>query len=146
MIEFEIDDQSAEDLALGLDHLRTRDGVLDVVQSVAFGKRGRVVTGVRVLAAPARLDEVIAACFVETATIGLRHQIVRRAVLAREAETVEVDGRTLRVKTVQSARRRDDAKTEAADVAGEPNQAARAALRRAAEAAALARRAMKAED
>lgn len=139
VIEFEIDDQSAEDLSLGLDQLRARDGVLDVVQSVVFGKRGRVGVQVRVLTEPARLDEAIEACFVETATIGLRHHIVRRAVLARGVEEVEVGGRRLRVKTVERPGGRITGKTEAVDVAGQPGHAARSALRRAGEAEALAR-------
>ncbi len=115
--------------------------MLDVVQSVVFGKRGRVGMQVRVLTAPERLDEVIAACFVETATIGLRHQIVQRAVLARDAEAVAVGGRTLRVKTVKRPDGKTTAKTEAVDVAGETGHAARSALRRAGEAAALEKKA-----
>ena len=94
---------------------------------------------VRVLAAPARLNEVIEACFVETATIGLRHHVVRRAVLARGAEEVEVDGRRLRVKTVRRPGGQTTGKTEAIDVAGESGHAARRALRSAGEAEALAR-------
>jgi pyridinium-3,5-bisthiocarboxylic acid mononucleotide nickel chelatase len=143
VIEFEIDDQSAEDLSLGLDRLRAIDGILDVVQSVIFGKRGRVGVQVRVLAAPARLDEIVQACFVETATIGLRHHLVRRAVLARDVEDVEVDGRRLRVKTVTRPGGQTTGKTEAVDVASEPGYAARSALRHAGETAALARRASK---
>ena len=57
MIAFEVDDQSAEELALGLDALRALDGVLDVIQLPAFGKKGRLATQVQVLARPERLDE-----------------------------------------------------------------------------------------
>jgi len=146
VIEFEIDDQSAEDLSLGLDQLRASDGVLDVVQSVVFGKRGRVGVQVRVLAAPARLDEIVQACFGETATIGLRHHVASRVVLARETKDVEVDGRRLRVKTVTRPGGQTTGKTEAVDVASKSGHAARSALRRAGEAAALARLASKREE
>src|SRR5581483_4647977 len=41
-LSFEIDDQPLEDLAIGLDKLRERDGVIDVIQIPAFGKKGRM--------------------------------------------------------------------------------------------------------
>jgi uncharacterized protein (TIGR00299 family) protein len=139
VIEFEVDDQSPEDLSLGLDNLRALEGVLDVVQSAAFGKRGRVAVQVRILAQPRRLDEAIRACFLETTTIGLRHHLVRRALLARLTEEVEVEGRRLRVKMAMRPNGQATAKAEAADVAAEAGRGARSALKRAGEAAALAR-------
>lgn len=51
VIGFEVDDQSAEDLGAGLDHLRTMPGVHDVAQAVMVGKKGRVAAHVQVLAA-----------------------------------------------------------------------------------------------
>ena len=50
VIAFEIDDQSAEELAAGLEALRATAGVLDVVQLPAFGKKGRLATQIQVLA------------------------------------------------------------------------------------------------
>jgi uncharacterized protein (TIGR00299 family) protein len=88
VIAFEIDDQSAEDLAVGLDRLRAADGVLDVVQLAALGKKGRLATQVQVLARPERLEPVIERCFAETTTIGLRWRLEARAVLARELVAV----------------------------------------------------------
>ena len=140
VIEFEVDDQSAEDLAHGLDHLRALDGVHDVIQSVAFGKKGRMATHVQVLVAPPQLEAAIAACFLETTTIGLRHHIVHGAALRREATEVEIDGRRLRVKTVERPDGTRTGKTEASDVAGEPSHAGRAALRNAGAVQALSRR------
>lgn len=140
VIEFETDDQSPEDLALGLDRLRAAPAVLDVLQTPAFGKKGRLVTSVRVLARPEALDVVVAACFRETATIGLRHHVVRRVELARRAESVEVEGQTVRVKTVERPGIGRTAKAEADDlaaVAADGGHAARAGLRTAAEGRAL---------
>ena len=138
VIEFEIDDQSPEDLSLGLDNLRALEGVLDVIQSAVFGKRGRVGVQVRILAAPRRLDEVVRACFLETTTIGLRHHLVRRALLARLTEEVEVEGKRLRVKMAMRPDGLATAKAEAVDVAAQAGRGARSALRSAGEAAALA--------
>ena len=95
---FEVDDQTAEDLAVGLDRLRATDGVLDVVQSPAFGKKGRMVASVRVLARPAARERVIERCFAETATLGVRWQAVRRAALEREEAAIDVGGDSIRIK------------------------------------------------
>jgi uncharacterized protein (DUF111 family) len=106
-ISFEVDDQSPEDLAIGLDRLRAHPAVVDVLQSPAFGKKGRMVAQIQVLAQPESVDDVAAACFGETATLGLRWQIVERRVLPRKQESVELGGRMLRVKVAQ----RPDART-----------------------------------
>ena len=139
VITFEVDDQSAEDLAAGLDHVRAMPGVHDVVQGAVFGKKGRMATQVQVLVAPDRLDEAIRLCFAETTTIGLRFHTVRGAALPRGFDTVAVDGRALRTKAVTRPDGSRTAKAEAADVAAEPGHAARTRLRRDAEALALAR-------
>ena len=95
---FEVDDQTAEDLAVGLDRLRAADGVLDVVQTPAVGKKGRMAASVRVLARPEARERVIERCFAETATLGVRWQPVRRAVLEREEAVADVAGEPVRIK------------------------------------------------
>jgi uncharacterized protein (DUF111 family) len=101
VIAFEVDDQSPEDLAIALDHLRAHPAVLDVLQVPAFGKKGRMTAHIQVLAQPEGVDQIIDACFDETATLGLRCQIVERRLLERRQETVEAGGRRLRVKLAQ---------------------------------------------
>lgn len=101
VVEFEVDDQSAEDLALGLDRLRQHGSVFDVVQAPVFGKKGRMMTSVRLLARAGDLQAVTEACFRETTTIGLRHHTVRGAALRRTSAEVTVDGQRVRVKTVE---------------------------------------------
>jgi len=121
---FEIDDQSAEDLATGLDAIRALPGVLDVIQIPAFGKKGRMVVSVQVLADPPAQEAVRGAIFDQTSTLGLREQTIARHILAREADTS--DG--IRRKTA----RRGDARTvkaEADDIAAAGTYAARKALR-----------------
>ena len=137
IIEFEVDDQSAEELAMGLDRLRTHPDIFDVVQMPVFGKKGRMMTHVRALVRADALDEAIGACFRETTTIGLRHHRVSGAALARRSDTGEVGGRTVRVKSVDRPGGRT-AMGEADDVLAQDGHAARAALRREAEQAVLA--------
>ncbi|MDC1311025.1 LarC family nickel insertion protein [Burkholderiales bacterium] len=87
-VDFDIDDQSAEDLTIGLDHIRALPTVLDVAQTALFGKKGRVATGIRVLAMIKGIDKVFESCFFETSTIGLRYQKVKRMTLDRWGEKV----------------------------------------------------------
>jgi len=101
VISFEVDDQSGEDLATGLEQLRAMPGVHDVVQMAAFGKKSRLAVHVQVLAAPEKLDDVVEACFRETTTIGLRTHLVEGRALTRRFSTVEVDGRAMTVKLVE---------------------------------------------
>jgi uncharacterized protein (TIGR00299 family) protein len=136
VITFEVDDQCPEDLAAGLDHIRASEGVLDVTQSSVVGKKGRMAAHVQVLVTPRELENVIAACFEETTTIGLRHQLTEGAVLRRHVETVETDRGKLQVKIVERPGGVRTGKAEAADVAHHRSHVARTRLRR--EAAALA--------
>ena len=136
VLAFEIDDQSGEDLAMGLDRLRAEPGVRDVVQMPVLGKKGRMMAHIQVLVQPESLEAAIAACFRETTTIGLRHHRVARAVLDREAVTVAPEGHSVRVKVVDRPGGRT-AKAEADDALRQAGQADRARLRREAEALAL---------
>ena len=49
-IQFEVDDQTPEDLAIALDKLRAHPSVLDVLQTPAFGKKGRMTMRIQMLA------------------------------------------------------------------------------------------------
>jgi uncharacterized protein (DUF111 family) len=136
VLGFEVDDQSPEELAVGLDALRAAEGVLDVVQLPALGKKGRLVAHVQVLARPERLDAVIERCFVETTTIGLRWRIEARAVLARELVEVATADGAVPVKTVTRPGGSRTAKAEIDLVSGD-GHAARSSQRRTAEARAV---------
>ncbi len=118
VLAFEIDDQSAEELAVGLDALRIEDGVLDVVQLAAFGKKGRLATQVQVLARPERLERVIERCLAETTTIGLRWRIEARAVLARELVALRTQDGEVTVKRVTRPGGATTAKAEIDDLRG----------------------------
>lgn len=130
VIGFEVDDQTPESLAVGLDHLRAAPGVLDLVQMPVFGKRGRLAAHVRILAQPDMLDSVIEQCFLQTTTIGLRHRIEARRTLAR-AEHLAGD---LPVKVVERPGGRRTVKAEVEATRDLGDHAAREAARRRAEA------------
>jgi pyridinium-3,5-bisthiocarboxylic acid mononucleotide nickel chelatase len=136
VLAFELDDQSPEELAVGLEALRATDGVLDVVQVPAFGKKGRLAAQVQVLARPERLDAVIERCFAETTTIGLRWRIEARTVLAREVLTLADAQGDVAVKLVSRPGGVRSAKAEIDHVRGH-GHAGRTSRRRAAEARAL---------
>ncbi|MBI2800177.1 MAG: LarC family nickel insertion protein [Gammaproteobacteria bacterium] len=132
-IRFEIDDQTGEDLAVGLDRLRALDGVLDVQQAPSFGKRGRLFAAIQVLARPEMAESVTAACFRETTTIGLRLQRLERRTLERRAARTQSG---LRVKIAERPGGAT-AKAEIADVLDDDDHRTRGARRAAAEAEAL---------
>jgi uncharacterized protein (TIGR00299 family) protein len=133
VIRFEVDDQSPEDLAVGLDNLRGLDGVLDVLQTPAFGKKGRIAAQIQLLAREDAREAVFAACFRETTTLGLRWEVTRRAILERaEAEGVKLVTRPGGVTTAKA-----DLDRLAAGQGGQGGHAGRMARRRREEDAAL---------
>ncbi|MCK5496646.1 MAG: LarC family nickel insertion protein, partial [Hyphomicrobiaceae bacterium] len=83
----EIDDQTAEDLATAIDHLRAADGVVDVCQWPVFGKKGRMGTALQVLAEPGKANDIAALLLDETTTLGVRRAIQARSLVAREAQS-----------------------------------------------------------
>ncbi len=136
VIAFEVDDQSGEDLAAGLDRIRSVAGVHDIVQMAAIGKKGRMAVHVQVLAAPDALPLVTAACFRETTTIGLRTHLVEGQALRRSTARTVVDGIPVDVKLVERPDGRTG-KAEADHLIGLAGHATRLRLRRQAEALAI---------
>jgi pyridinium-3,5-bisthiocarboxylic acid mononucleotide nickel chelatase len=114
IVEFEVDDQTPEDLATGLEKIRSHPDVLDVVQAPVFGKKGRIAAAVRILCRPEAVDAVAEVCFLETTTIGLRWHLSQRLELRRRM--VDADG--IRVKVIERPDGSLSAKAEADDLAG----------------------------
>lgn len=100
-LAFEVDDQTPEDLSIGLDKLRAHPSVLDVLQAPVYAKKGRLALHVQVLADPDDMENVLNACFAETATLGVRYQIQERRKLRRRSAAVNTNGRTVRVKLAE---------------------------------------------
>lgn len=84
VIEFEVDDMTGEEIGVAVERLRTLAGVLNVSIGQLFGKKGRPATSFHLLARPEASEVVVARCFQETSTIGLRLREERRIVLARD--------------------------------------------------------------
>jgi len=84
VMRFEIDDQTGEDLAAALDHLRASADVIDVCQWPVLGKKGRQAAAIQVLAMPEGAARVVHEIFNETTTLGVRRATVSRTTLKRE--------------------------------------------------------------
>jgi uncharacterized protein (TIGR00299 family) protein len=138
-LQFDVDDQTPEDLAVGLDHIRGQDGVYEVFQAPVMGKKGRMVSQITVLAELAAVERIAEACLKETTTLGVRWHVSQRRVLDRALYPVRVEGERL---TAKVADRGDDGPTAKTDIDGVAHirgAAARAARRRQGEAAGLER-------
>ena len=133
VISFEVDDQSGEDLALGLERVRAAPGVHDVVQMPAFGKKSRLAVHVQVLARPDALEDVVGMCFQETTTIGLRTHLVQGRALPRQFATAYVEGRAVAVKLVERGDNIVTAKAEADHLRDVASHAGRVRVRSMAE-------------
>ncbi|MBL8697583.1 MAG: LarC family nickel insertion protein [Alphaproteobacteria bacterium] len=136
VLNFEVDDQTPEDLGVGLERLRAEPGVLDVVQAPVFGKKGRMAVQVQVLARVDAADHAATRCLAETTTLGVRIARVERRVLARQAIDVPDGGRApVRVKAATRPDGAATVKAEMDDVAAtDGDHAARARTRRRVEA------------
>ncbi len=120
VVRFEVDDQPAEDLAVGLDRLRALDGVVDVVQAPVYGKKGRMGTQVQILTRTESLQAVVRAAFTETTTLGLRWQRAHRAVLERRRERYAGGDPAIGIKCATRPSGEVTAKAEIDDVADAP--------------------------
>ena len=98
---FDIDDQTPEDLATALDHLRALSGVVSVTAAPVVGKQGRATQRIEILLHGAHLEEVSEACFRETTTLGLRWHELERRVLPRQEYRVDVAHREVPVKRAE---------------------------------------------
>ena len=87
-INFDIDDQTPEDLALSLNTISKSNGVIDIIQNPTLGKKGRVSINIKILCRVEKTENIIKHIFNETSTIGLRHTIKGRYILSREIKKI----------------------------------------------------------
>ncbi|MEU9833169.1 nickel pincer cofactor biosynthesis protein LarC [Streptosporangium sp. NPDC048047] len=106
-------------------------GAADAWVTPAVMKKGRPAHVLHVLADPALADRLCDLIFTETGTLGLRRGTVDKLVLSRRFETVELYGRTVRIKHGPwGAKPEYDDLAELAAATGKPlRQLAREALR-----------------
>jgi len=128
ILEFDIDDMTAEELAEAANRLRQTPHVIDLVTFPLTGKKGRVATGFRLILTAGGEDAIAAACFAQTSTIGLRLRRERRLCLSRKTS-----GEDPRVKKVTRPDGTVTAKAEFDDLTGETLAARRRMAQRAEE-------------
>ena len=103
ILECDIDDMTAEEMASAVDILRGTNGVRDVTTQPVLGKKGRIATRLCLLAEPALAEAVASVCFRVTSTIGIRRQENARWLLPRTVSPV----RDVRVENGRPTRRSD---------------------------------------
>lgn len=111
-LAFEVDDMSAEEIALAMDILRLEPGVLDVSTVAMQGKKGRQSTGIRLMVRPESCVKATDQCFRQTSTLGVRCMEVQRKILRRQNTTVEGNN----VKTALRPECKITAKIESAEL------------------------------
>ena len=121
VIRFDVDDQSPEDLALGLDNIRRHEGVLDLVQFSAIGKKSRMSIRIEVLTKPQATNPVIEECLKQTNTLGVRWCLENRSTLGRQKIKTKVDGKEWSVKLANRPTNTLSAKVEADELAAGMN-------------------------
>jgi uncharacterized protein (DUF111 family) len=137
IIQFEIDDQTAEDIAVAIDILRADENVLDVLQMPAFGKKGRMVFHLQVLCRSDAVDDVIRVCLLQTTTLGVRWTVSQRATLKRETVITGTNTDSVSVKIAERPDGKVSAKSEIEDIRDSGTHGQRQARRREAEERAL---------
>ncbi len=100
-LSFELDDQTAEEIAVALDGLRKTTGVLDVIQYPVTGKKNRLCSSIRVLCEKNSKPEVLEACFRLTTTLGIRHSEIDRSILNRSESSVKYNDQDYRIKIAE---------------------------------------------
>lgn len=99
-IQFDIDDMTSEMLAIAREEIRIQQGVLEITEVIAHGKKNRHISTLNVLCEPLARETVIDFILSHTSTIGVRHWECQRTVLPRAHHQVEVAKQNYDVKTV----------------------------------------------
>jgi uncharacterized protein (DUF111 family) len=120
-LAFEIDDMTGEELAAAMAQLRSDEAVLDLSSVAMSGKKGRSITGLRLLVVPEYADEIMDMCFNWTTTLGIRHSTVQRRLLLRAEYTTDA----ITVKTTRRPSGSQTAKAASDDLASASSLAER---------------------
>ncbi len=115
VIETNIDDMNPEFYDYVLDRLFAA-GARDVFLSPIQMKKNRPATLLRVIAEPAKRDQLAEILFHETSTIGIRYYPVGRMILIRTSDTVKTRFGTVRIKIIEESDRTKRATPEYDDL------------------------------
>ncbi len=108
----QVDDSTGEQLAVLMADLLSA-GARDVYLTPVLMKKGRPGYEVTVLAAPAEREALTALVLSRSSTIGVRHHLVDRTILARRSASVSVHGHEIPLKIVTLPDGSERAKPEA---------------------------------
>jgi uncharacterized protein (TIGR00299 family) protein len=98
VLGFELDDQTAEDISIGIEKISNFDNVLDIIQYPVYSKKQRIATSLRVLCKLNEHEGVIEECFSQFNTLGIRYEIIKRLILPRKINKIIIDDKKLRIK------------------------------------------------
>ena len=90
VLSFELDDQTAEDISIGIEKVLNFDSVLDVVQYPVYSKKQRIATSLRILCKLEEQQQIIDECFNQFNTLGIRYEITKRLILPRKIKKITV--------------------------------------------------------
>lgn len=97
-LECHLDHLSGEELGQALEALAASPAVLDVLWLAGTGKKNRPSGVLRVLCQPAAQEEALRLVFRHTHSLGVRLQVLQRAVLPRTEDTALCDGQRMPAK------------------------------------------------
>ena len=63
VLGFELDDQTAEDVSIGIEKILDFESVLDIVQYPVYSKKHRIATSLRILCKLDEQQQIIEECF-----------------------------------------------------------------------------------
>lgn len=96
-LDANVDDMTAEELGFAMERLFDA-GAREVFTSSVYMKKNRPGTMITVICSEDKKDDILAAFFKHTTTIGIRQKICDRYILKREISEVETSIGTVRVK------------------------------------------------
>lgn len=97
-LTFEIDDMTQEELGNFLELTRDRGGVLECFNSVVYGKKNRLVNRIEILVEERSLNDISDWCLTETTTLGMRVEKIKRRILERSIDEIEIDNKSYKAK------------------------------------------------
>ena len=98
VLSFELDDQTAEDISIGIEKVSDFEGVLDIVQHPVYSKKQRIATSIRILCKLYEHKKIVEECFNQFNTLGIRYEITKRLILPRKINKINFDDKKLRIK------------------------------------------------
>ncbi|WP_391089851.1 nickel pincer cofactor biosynthesis protein LarC [Vibrio sp. NH-UV-68] len=101
VIQFDIDDMTGELLAIAREKIRSQQGVLEITEVVAHGKKNRHINTITVLTQLTVQDSILEFIFNHTSTLGVRYWRCQRKLLPRHHHQVTVDNTQYNVKTAR---------------------------------------------